>query len=41
MRIEPVEEQPPTLVDTLKDFDGMANDLPRDLAANLDHALLK
>ena len=37
VRIEPVEEQPPTLFDTLKDFDGMANDLPPDLAANLDH----
>ena len=37
VRIEPVEEQPPTLLDTLKDFDGMANDLPPDLAANLDH----
>ena len=37
VRIEPVEEQPPTLLDTLKDFDGMANDLPSDLAANLDH----
>ena len=37
VRIEPVEEQPPTLFDTLKDFDGMANDLPSDLAANLDH----
>ena len=28
VRIEPVEEQPPTLLVTLKDFDGMANDLP-------------
>ena len=37
VRIELVEEQPPTLLDTLKDFDGMANDLPPDLAANLDH----
>ena len=37
VRIEPVAEQPPTLWETLKDFDGMANDLSSDLAANLDH----
>lgn len=37
VRIEPVDEQTPTLLDTLKDFDGMAGDLPVDLAANLDH----
>jgi len=37
VRIEPIDEQPPTLFETLKDFDGMANDLPSDLAANLDH----
>ena len=37
VRIEPVEEHPPTLLDTLKEFDGMADDLPADLAANLDH----
>lgn len=37
VRIEPMEEQPPTLWDTLKDFDGMAGDLPADLADNLDH----
>jgi len=36
VRIEPLEEQPPTLWETLKDFDGMAGDLPADLAANLD-----
>jgi hypothetical protein len=36
VRIEPVEEQVPTLLDAFKDFDGMANDLPTDLAANLD-----
>ena len=36
VRIEAVEEQPPTLWETLKDFDGMAEDLPADLAANLD-----
>jgi hypothetical protein len=36
VRIEPVRDQPPTLWETLKDFDGIANDLPADLAANLD-----
>ncbi|MEI7733796.1 MAG: hypothetical protein WCO56_29800 [Verrucomicrobiota bacterium] len=36
VRIEPVDEQTPTLWDTLKDFDGMAGDLPVALAANLD-----
>ena len=37
VRIEPVDAQPPTLLETLKDFDGIAGDLPADLAANLDH----
>jgi hypothetical protein len=37
VRIEPVDEQSPTLLDALKEFDGMADDLPADLAANLDH----
>jgi len=37
VRIELVEEQPPTLWETMKEFDGMADDLPPDLAANLDH----
>ena len=37
LRVEPVNEQTPTLFETLKDFDGIANDLPTDLAANLDH----
>ena len=37
VRIEPVEEEAPTLWETLKDFDGIANDLPIDLADNLDH----
>jgi hypothetical protein len=36
VRIEPVEP-PPSLWETLKDFDGMARDLPADLAANVDH----
>jgi len=37
VRIEAVNEQPPTLWETLKDFDGIANDLPSDLASKLDH----
>jgi len=37
VRIEPVEDLPPTLWEMLKDFDGMAKDLPEDLAANIDH----
>ena len=37
VRIEPVEEQSPTLLEALKEFDGMADDLPADLATNLDH----
>ena len=39
VRIEPVDEPTPTLLETLKDFDGMAGDLPADLAANLDHCI--
>lgn len=37
VRIEPVADQPPTLWETLKDFDGMAEDLPPDLATHFDH----
>jgi hypothetical protein len=37
VRIEAVDEPSPTLLDALKEFDGMADDLPADLAANLDH----
>jgi len=37
VRIEALDEQSPTLLDALKEFDGMADDLPADLAANLDH----
>ena len=37
VRIEPVDERAPTLWESLKDFDGMAKDLPGDLASNLDH----
>lgn len=35
VRIEPVEDAP--LLDAFKEFDGMADDLPADLATNLDH----
>jgi len=37
VRIEAVEEAGPTLWEAMKDFDGMAEDMPADLAANLDH----
>jgi predicted DNA-binding antitoxin AbrB/MazE fold protein len=37
VRIEAVEEPSATLFEALKEFDGMADDLPADLAANLDH----
>ena len=37
VRIEPVEDQPATLLETLKQFDGIAGDMPADLASNLDH----
>jgi hypothetical protein len=37
VRIEPVEDAPPTLLEAFKEFDGMADDLPADLAKNLDH----
>jgi hypothetical protein len=37
VRVEPVESQPPTLWEALKEFDGIAGDLPADLAANIDH----
>jgi len=36
VRIEPVEDKLPTLFEMLEEFDGMADDLPTDLAANLD-----
>lgn len=37
VRVEPVEQEPPALSEMMKEFDGMATDLPSDLAANLDH----
>ena len=37
VRVERVEEQSLTLLEMLKDFDGMAEDLPADLASQLDH----
>jgi len=37
--VEPLEQPPPPLSELMKDFDGMAKDLPSDLAANVDHYL--
>ena len=37
VRVEPVNEEQPTVWEILKDFDGIADDLPSDLAANVDH----
>ncbi len=38
VRIEPVEKnEPKSLRDLLKDFEGVADDLPSDMAANHDH----
>jgi hypothetical protein len=39
VRIEPVEEQLPTLREVMRDFEGIADDLPTDMAANHDHDL--
>jgi hypothetical protein len=40
VRIEPVkEEELPTLYETMKDFVGVADGLPPDMAANHDHYL--
>jgi len=37
VRIEPVEEARPSVWDVLKKYDGIATDLPSDMAANIDH----
>jgi len=39
VRVEPLppEEQMPTLAEALKDFVGIFDDLPSDLAVNHDH----
>ena len=37
VRIELLQEAIPTVWDTLKKFDGIADDLPADMAANHDH----
>jgi hypothetical protein len=37
VRVEAVKEQEATIWDVLKKYDGIATDLPSDLAANLDH----
>jgi len=37
VRIEPVKECAPTIWEVLKKYDGIADDLPPDMAANHDH----
>jgi len=37
VRIEPVQEEVPTLWDTLKEFEGAASGLPPDMAKNHNH----
>lgn len=37
VRVIPEEEEIPTLYEMLKKWDGIATDLPPDLAANIDH----
>jgi hypothetical protein len=37
VRLIPEEEEIPTLYEMLKKWDGIATDLPPDLAANIDH----
>ncbi|HEY3874719.1 MAG TPA: hypothetical protein VGM92_04540 [Candidatus Kapabacteria bacterium] len=39
LRVEPVQEEMPTLAELFKDFIGIADDLPPDLAMNHDHYL--
>ncbi len=37
VRVIPEDEEIPTLYEMLKQYDGIATDLPPDLAANIDH----
>jgi hypothetical protein len=37
VRVEPVEQSQQSVWDVLKKYDGIADDLPEDLAANIDH----
>ncbi len=37
VRVIPEEDEIPTLYEMLKKYDGIATDLPQDLAANIDH----
>ena len=37
VRVEQVEKQPVSFRELLKDFEGIANDLPPDMAANHNH----
>ncbi|HET6400834.1 MAG TPA: hypothetical protein VFH95_05475 [Candidatus Kapabacteria bacterium] len=37
VRVEPMSKARPTVWEVLDKYDGIANDLPEDLAENLDH----
>jgi len=37
LRIEPVEKRAGSIWELMKEFDGIADDLPPDMAANHDH----
>ena len=39
VRIEPIEDDVPTLLETIKDFVGIAEGLPSDMAENHNHYL--
>ncbi len=39
VRVEPMPKNKPTVWEVLDKYDGIANDLPEDLAKNLDHYL--
>ncbi len=39
LRVEPIDDELPTLAELFKDWDGIATDMPSDLALNHDHYL--
>ncbi len=39
LEIQPIEERPRTWADIMKDYTGIADDMPSDLAMNHDHYL--
>jgi hypothetical protein len=39
LQIQPIQEQPRTWADIMKDYTGIADDMPSDLAMNHDHYL--